>query len=534
MTTEQLINQALADLDCPAQPEAGFAGRLRGEMLGATGAADASGAGAARGVPTGWQVIRQQEKVLTRRKLLDLAAVAALLLAMIGGLASTTQRSSAPSTVSSVSAPEIFQPIVQNGGTAAQDNQFSGPVPISGTAEVSWTIPVDPSLMVDPGMIAGNTLFTRISMLDDTGQSILQAYDVSDRTLQWQALVMTAVPFAVSQDSVVVGVPLDPMGDVTNAVDPFSVAMLDRKDGRTIWKSSQSFHPRFSALPITLAVTDSMIYVSNGDGHLSALSLNDGSEVWSYDHDLEPSPQAVSANQTCIDNGNGDVKCHSNPDNYAMYVAAGSGTVYVSDALSLRMTALDATDGSIRWDIDLTASLPDVRSIAQIVAITDGVAVTWQSSTESGGDRINNLGMYGETKGSLVWLEADLAVPMIASDGEAVFATLLVRSETIVIAIDGATGTIFWHVTVPGWVAGYFEDEGEVLLWSGGPGSPISGMRASDGKIMWTLDLGGLNCSPVFPGSGDDQFLCPSYETSPDLIRIDSHKLPRTTPVGKP
>src|SRR3954470_20497043 len=85
----------------------------------------------------------EARRMRPRRRLLDLAAVALLLLTTIGALARTTHFGSAPAT------PTIYAPIaaatqiVQTGGTSAQDGQIHGPAPISGKYSLAWSVPIN-------------------------------------------------------------------------------------------------------------------------------------------------------------------------------------------------------------------------------------------------------------------------------------------------------------------------------------------------------------------------------------------------------
>ncbi len=404
---------------------------------------------------------------------------------------------------------------VQQGGTAAQDNQYPGPAPTSGTAETVWTVPGAAASFIYPSLIAGDTLYTRIAPLDDSGTATMQAWDIAGKSLLWEATVTDAVPFAITDAGVVTAIPAGESNDGSDAVNPFTIALLDRADGQILWTSPDTFHTGPTPTPLTLSVTADTIYLTTGNGHLAALNLQNGTQRWTYDWDTAVNPRLEDG--FCTPNETTADQC-TDRSVWAPFVAIQSDSVYISDQRSFRLIALDAANGTLRWNIDILDTIPGAEFLTPVVALDSGVAVMAGHFGATLDSYEPTLAIFSSESGELVWQTQETTGAPFASDGTTLFLSIASDQGTFVSALDGATGTKRWQSTVSGAVAAYYPESDQIAVWSEAT-LPV-GLDARTGEQTWTLDSGLTDCSLGFMATGDGLYLCYRYDNSPSIIEI--------------
>ncbi len=120
MTTPDDFRSILSGLDTPVAPDPLFARRLRGRFMAE---AQASGSGQVG------SSLMPEPKPIRRNRLFDLAAVAILVLSMIGGMVGLnpgTIGSPTPTVEAAIATPE---PPINSGVSATRDGRYPGSGP---------------------------------------------------------------------------------------------------------------------------------------------------------------------------------------------------------------------------------------------------------------------------------------------------------------------------------------------------------------------------------------------------------------------
>ena len=133
MSTHDILDTLLPDLEGPVPPDPEFAARLRRTFVAASGhqPTTRSQIDPVRPVAAGPIALRPP-----RRRWLDLAAVAVLLLSMIGGIARVTNTATTPTPA--IPAPGAIHDGEMVGSSAAGDGQVWGPAPSAARYERLW------------------------------------------------------------------------------------------------------------------------------------------------------------------------------------------------------------------------------------------------------------------------------------------------------------------------------------------------------------------------------------------------------------
>lgn len=297
-----------------------------------------------------------------------------------------------------------------------------------------------------------------------------------------------------------------------------NVYALDVSDGSEQWVTDVGTDVRGSP-----AIADGTVYVGAGpamehpDGHLYALDLDSGEVEWEFEpNNLGAGKyEAVWAAPTVVDD-----------------------TVYVGPKTGY-MTALDAADGSLRWEEYMYGwieAAPAVTDDTVYVPVGSGegavVALDRDDGTEQW--RYHVPGAYSQVDaaptvhrgrvvvGATVWPEGeDSSWPELfcldAESGDLEWRlessggfdhTVAVRDETIYVlsdalyALDLADGSEQWEADTSGGAAPLVV--GDVVLTGS---DPTAAVDADTGDVLWTVDAGGGN----HPAVGPDRIYVPDF-----------------------
>lgn len=521
MANELAVNTGpLSRFEAATDPSPVFANRLEAAFLAAAMSGETVAVVTARPAEIGRPVIRMRS-ISNRRKLLDLEAVAALLLAMIGGLASTTQRSSAPASPTAITAPEEDLPTVQYGGTAAQDNQFPGPAPVSGTPEMAWQLPGGAAASYYPMLMSGEYLYAIHDDGSDAFYRPLTAFDASDGTVMWQRSVSSWSELAATSVGVVaLIVPENAKSTPTNAKNPpYDIALLDRDTGKTIWEVDRVFDGKADAYGYHLIVEGANLYLVDRSGLIVALDLATGAERWLYSFKRELA--AGFEDRICWAFDESD--CQLRTD-YFMPVAITANTVFVADAATMTIRAIDAASGDERW----VQSAQDVHSSTAVIApfgvvttADDNVVYAVQQTTADFTSELPSQFVVSGASGDTLSSSTMLMSMVAASDGHQLFGQMMVGDQYAVASVENKTGELLWFQPInAGSVIGYLASDKTVVVQEYDAPRRTWGLDATTGDIKWEVSQGANTCQITFPLSSDGLAVCWGGSDGPVVARI--------------
>ncbi len=287
-----------------------------------------------------------------------------------------------------------------------------------------------------------------------------------------------------------------------------------------VWRQAVPFTTR------PLLVDRGRLFVFSG-GNASALDASTGAVMWNY---AGPTISEIAQQLGCACQnaagpagnglysvGGGDTLTALDPltgaarwsrivgEAIASPSVAADGLVMLAsgDQQGFSIYALEDADGARRWEVRLRERpLPGLLAWRGLVfaPLSDGTLLAIEAPT-----------------GRPVWREmvGDLPEPLaptqIGNDG-----TLVLRTQSAVLALDAATGTRRWELAAPEFPPRPLVADDRVYLASGT--GAISAVEASSGAVVWSRELG------VLPGSEGLSRLAGSlYVTSFDgaLIALD-------------
>lgn len=419
MANELAVNPGpLSRFEAATDPSSVFSNRLEAAFLAAAMGGETVPVVTARPAEIGRPVIRMRS-ISNRRKLLDLAAVAALLLAMIGGLASTTQRSSAPSTPASIAAPNGDQSVSQSGGTGAQDYQYSGPAPSDQPYELAWSVLSHRRNTTSADVrIVGNQVFAIVGE-EGSAETFVAAYDLNSGTEQWRAPSSPTASLVIDQEGVVVAVeePETQLPITREFLRPIHFAKYQLTTGLTMWESEQVQTNQKSNGLSTIVASSQEMYLSVDGSHITALDLKTGAITWRYD--LPTTPADGIPDQYCQWSTDRTGKMCFDRDQFS-YLATWGTHLYFTDFMRMAVGSIDARSGGIEWvsplatgdGIEYIVPVPLVANELGVIATTTVLSV---AAREQGDAAVRLL---RASDGTSVWSRefADIYFPMV-SDG---------------------------------------------------------------------------------------------------------------------
>jgi outer membrane protein assembly factor BamB len=517
MSTPDDLNTLLPDLEGPVAPNPEFAARLRNRFVSASG----------------YQPTRQPRLVpaqtgnasptpirASRRRWLDMAAVAVLLLSMIGGIARVTTTSDTPTPA--IQAPKTEQPVmIGPRGFASQ--AIPGPAPFASEYTLLWTASDAPETIPGFEVVVGQVLY-RLTFVDKTrsGPYNLIAQDLYSGAVLWQREIVSLSSYAVTTVGVIAGLATGSVG-TSSATQRTEVrlALLDLKTGAPIWQSEQAYRDRVEMNTGRVLVDNQTIIYSDNQGSISALALYSGAELWTYTYDRT---LPVDIEPTF---------CYFPPDiqkpcgersAIPIAIAIRRGTLYFSDMVTTRLTALNLNSGSEKWSTSIGE--PETwNSVAfgDLVAVDDGVIIGYQDVVVPDVRVIGVMEKFSEAHGKSEWsTQRSIASSIVRSNTGSLFVALNDSDSDIahccdVVEISAASGQIVWRANLKylAHVVGYLTDSNTVVLRSVDAPEQVLGLDATRHEIRWTYQFKSRGCyEPIFPLAEDGTMAC----TSPDAV----------------
>jgi len=204
-------------------------------------------------------------------------------------------------------------------------------------------------------------------------------------------------------------------------------------------------------------VAGGVIYFGNNEGTLFALKARTGERLWTYDskEELATAPvidgqRVLVASQTstlfAVDRGTGKWAWQYRRDMPGGFTVHGAsrpavalGTVFIGFADG-EMVALDANDGTLKWERALAAAGPSTSSPVQFLDVDTSPAVDAATGRVFVASYAGGLYALDAKSGEIVWQSATQGITNLASAGEVLFAS----GDRQVTAYAAATGTPIW------------------------------------------------------------------------------------------
>lgn len=300
------------------------------------------------------------------------------------------------------------------------------------TGTVEWNYEAGSFLSSSPTVVDGTVYVGAIDgASNDHG---VHALDAPTGAVEWT----TDAGGEVSSSPTVVD------GTVYIGSDDKKVYALDADDGAVEWQYETD--GEVDAAP---AVVDGTVYVGSDDNHLYALDANDGSLEWRTEtHSVVASPTVVEDTVYVVSGGsNGKLYALSALDGsieWEREVSVGSAAAptIVDETVYLGAAAFDVTDGSTRWDAEMSVS-----GSATVVDDTVYVAVDGDSDVTGS----NTVAAFDAADGTELWSydtgDRIRSTPTVA-DG-----TVYVGSyDEHLYALDASDGTVEWEYQTDHWI----------------------------------------------------------------------------------
>jgi outer membrane protein assembly factor BamB len=499
MSTHDILDTLLPDLEGPVPPDPEFTARLRRTFVAASGHQPTTRPESVPVRPADRAPITLRPP---RRRWLDLAAVAVLLLSMIGGIARVTDTTTTPTTA--IQAPGAIHDGEMVGSSAAGDGQVWGPAPSAARYERLWATEPGTAQSVIHGAAAfGSHVFRIPGVGDQQNLGELSALDLRTGAVDWTTKVDVSLTATVTSSGVIVALGED--------ADSIKLALLDLDTGHPIWMTSQTFSPVPSRWTVPLIVADGTVLLSTNDGAYYAFDLKSGRQLWYI-----VSPRIIPIGmpvQVCYDSEN----CIGRSDTDVSMVAA-NGTLYVSDLATAEISAHSIQTGQELWAVS-TADRSGSSNInfASLIAVDTGVIIALQDPMASDFTPVVYWGLWSATDGHEVWKGTlSLGDARMMSNGTSLYALFKdpARDKGTccdIAEIDVVSGVVTWSqgVVSPRSLEGYLSDEDTLMLRALGSGESIQGLNIRTHATDWTLSLSVTGCySPMFPLSPDGLLPC--------------------------
>lgn len=374
-------------------------------------------------------------------------------------------------------------------------------------AQVGWPWSASPSQPGGAALPAGTNVdassltliaTSQITYIQDPGRTIT-AYRATDGRILWQRQLGGCASADANEQMLYCLVALK---------DSAVLEALNGQNGRVVWSQQLTAAGEAPAL----LVESEQIYVSTRDGWLTAFRASDGKELWRY-RDARGATLPLANFFTIEQN----IAIIETPDGVNHLLRTSDGTEimsYVGDGrlplvehgiiyLFLGFNSIDETDGTI-----------------QALRATDGARL-WQTTlrvnqgwapTESEGtvyaDASNGaiLALRG-VDGRRLWsYQAQSPVSGTPAVQNGLLYALL--QDGSVIALQASSGTLLWRTRIsalahlPGYTP--LLEGSRIFLSALEPwGNVVYALRATDGRILWSHDMGSDNPlhTPVLFGS---------------------------------
>lgn len=294
--------------------------------------------------------------------------------------------------------------------------------------EIAWHYETDNSVMSSP-VVHDTTVYAAVTdhatAINIDGEEVWTSKERNGKAL--------GAP-AYASETVVVG-----YGD-----DEGIVMAYDATDGTVQWKNE------IGQVASTPVINEEIVYVPTLNGKVAALSLSDGSTIWT----------------------------ESTEQNTISPPAVRNETLYVGEQHSLY--AFDASDGSKRWQTETNPS-----NVGQVVATEEYVFTAGTLDTGFG------VAGHDAASGELLW-EKGVESPGIAWDGERVLVTGEPRREddSPFMGLAPTDGTVDWKLSADEELGGSPDGpptvaDGTAFLSYGGR---VVALATETGTIQWMTE----------------------------------------------
>lgn len=287
----------------------------------------------------------------------------------------------------------------------------------------------------DPENVAGDETEVEITDLDSPtgtgnlpGRSTRRRLALSPRERVWMRIAVIA-GIVLLVVVVLVSLPRTP--------EPATVARM-------------TVLPLSAIHPLSLSVDDGIAYVSSPDGTVTALRVSDGFRLWRYEGGK------VGETSTTVADG-------------AVFLCT---LTFDNDAMTVRIDALDASDGSLLWSRTLPVNAPTPIQLAVVAGIL---------YVSSGTDSIDT---FGARDGSLLWdytSHRSLASMPSVVDGVVYVST----EDGHVFALRASDAFPLWQSTSLFPASSASPTVADGIVYLNLQDGSLEALRASNGALLW-------------------------------------------------
>ena len=404
----------LAHLDGDVTPDSRFAANLRAQVV-ASGTMNRTYA-TQMAEPVAISSWRPRS-INGRQRLFNLAAVAVLLLTMIGAIARTTERAVAPTDTHSIVAPDV-NAVIANGSQMANavgtpetasvatpvaesaypvainmdpsnGGEISGPAPTASAYIRRWqnAMASGTSGAGDIRTVTWNSLLYYYGEVD--GHSALVAANPESGAIVWSAPVTPLTDWLVTDQGVIVLVP----GETETG--HMRLVRLDLATGDQIWKRVTPFDPPADLNQIALSLSGDNIIITTSNGFW-LYGFANGSHGWGGKIGSD-NPPATPAASDCSDSA-----CTESTIPTTLLLASDGTHTFFANPLSGGVLAFSNDTGRSVWTHpSISNSVDDQMRVQSLVMTGRGLLVLYQPLTNTqSGDRVE---LVSSTDGSTIW-----------------------------------------------------------------------------------------------------------------------------------
>jgi outer membrane protein assembly factor BamB len=522
MTHDDALLRALSGLDEPIDPAPAFAERLyrlaRAEFEHRPRPVTSS---AEQRPPAPVRIGRRQDG-----RWMQIAAVAVLLVSMIGGIARVSTGGDPTPTIQAPTGSQAGELI---GRSAAGDGQLPGPAPDADQYKQLWAMEADTTRSPTHGAAVYGSYVYRIPEVGDEQRlGDLKVLDLYTGEEAWRQQVDVSVTAEVTSRGVIAGLP--------TGNDTFHLALLDLRTGVPVWTWwGKTFASLETPHVAALLVADETVFFSVSDGSIYGLELVSGE--FRFGRSAPRLPPLGISNPLCATPD--QCLLRSNTDISMVY---GNGTLYVSDLGASSVFAMSGQSGEELWSVS-TADRPGSTNIsyASMIAVDEGLIVAFQDTEASDFTAVVYWGLWAANDGQEVWKGTlSLGDQRMVANGNSLFVLFNDPEQGIGICCDIAeveiaTGTV---MRTRGSIArisleGYLSDKDTLIVRTLEPGENIIGIDRELRTLNWRLALEPHGCYiPVFPINANGTMVCLSSVGT--VAAYQPIGPPQATPEGTP
>lgn len=269
-----------------------------------------------------------------------------------------------------------------------------------------------------------------------------------------------------------------------------------------------------------------MLFLSDGDGIVSAVDTSTGIDRWTFDAGATViGAPALAAGNLLFGTVGGSLYCLKETDGSVVWQSEGLGEIAASPAVGTgriyvgigdgRVASYQIVDGASQWTTNVDSGhivrSPAIDEGRIYVTTSGGVCVAldatdghliWSVRPGGGattapavsgsmvfvGTRDDGIDALAGTDGNVVW-HAGLSAPIVAApavQGDRLFAAGL---DSYVRAYNARTGSLLWQYQTGAGLAVPPAVAGDVVT-AGSRDGRVYGIAADDGTLLWSIDLG--------------------------------------------